>query len=30
MIKEAQTASATQVNVVVHWFEELRRLVPTQ
>ena len=28
MIKDAQTASATQINVVVNWFEELKRLVP--
>ena len=27
MIKD-QAASATQINVVVNWFEELKRLVP--
>jgi hypothetical protein len=31
MIKEGeQAASATQINVVLNWFEELKRLVPTQ
>ncbi|MGH9256649.1 MAG: protein kinase domain-containing protein [Vicinamibacterales bacterium] len=29
MIKDAQSASAAQFNVVVNWLEELRRLVPT-
>ena len=29
MIKD-QAASATQINVVVNWFEELKRLVPTK
>ena len=29
MIKDVQAASATQINVVVNWFEELKRLVPT-
>lgn len=28
MVKDAQTTSAAQINVVVNWFEELRRLVP--
>jgi dipeptidyl aminopeptidase/acylaminoacyl peptidase len=28
MIKDARTASATQINVVVNWFEDLRRLLP--
>jgi serine/threonine-protein kinase len=31
MVKEAeQLTSVTQINVVVNWFEELRRLVPTR
>jgi hypothetical protein len=28
MIKDAPTAEATQINVVVNWFEELKRRVP--
>ena len=28
MIKDVQTASANQINVVVNWFEELRQRVP--
>lgn len=29
MVKDVGQTSATQINVVVNWFEELRRLVPT-
>ena len=29
MVKD-QSGSATQINVVVNWFEELKRLVPTK
>ena len=29
MIKDAQTAAATRINVIVNWFEELKRRVPT-
>ncbi len=28
MVKDIEQASATQINVVVNWFEELKRLVP--
>jgi hypothetical protein len=28
MVKDVEQASATQINVVVNWFEELKRLVP--
>jgi hypothetical protein len=28
MVKQSET-SATQINVVQNWFEELKRLVPT-
>jgi len=30
MVKDVEQASATQINVVVNWFEELKRLVPTR
>jgi hypothetical protein len=29
MIKDAPTERATQINVVVNWFEEVKRRVPT-
>ena len=29
MIKEEQTSSATQINIVLNWFEELKQKVPT-
>ena len=30
MVKETEQATAaTQINVVLNWFEELKRLVPT-
>ena len=29
LIEEGETQPATQINVVVNWFEELKRLVPT-
>jgi hypothetical protein len=28
MIREAPTEQATQINVVVNWFEELKRRIP--
>ena len=28
MVKSAQTEAATQINVVLNWFEELKRRVP--
>ena len=28
MVKDAQTTSGTQINVVVNWMDELKRLVP--
>ncbi len=30
MIKEEQQEAGTQINVVLNWFEELKRLVPTE
>jgi len=30
MVKDIEQASATQINVVVNWFEELKRLVPVR
>lgn len=30
MIKDVESAAATQINVVVNWFEELKRLVPVR
>jgi hypothetical protein len=29
MIKEEEERGVTQINVVLNWFEELKRLVPT-
>jgi hypothetical protein len=29
MISSEQTSAPTQINVVLNWFEELKRLVPT-
>jgi hypothetical protein len=29
MVKDDQATSSTQINVVVNWQEELKRLVPT-
>ena len=29
MVKQSETG-ATQINVILNWFEELKRLVPTE